>query len=261
MPDLPVVAEATGLTIGYERPALIDVSFVIPTGQVTAVIGPNGSGKSTLLHGLTGLLAPSAGSISVLGTSPERARARVAYVLQSIAVPPGTPLTVREAVTMGRYTTSGRYRRMTRQDRERVDRAMAEVDIVDLARRHVAALSGGQRQRVFVAQGLAQDHEVLVMDEPLTGLDLVSSATIDRIIHAETGRGCTVVHSTHDLDEARAADYVLLLGQGRVRHGRPADVLTTPLLQEAYGLGTHHPIGGDSAVLPTPHHEGPGHVH
>jgi manganese transport system ATP-binding protein len=138
---------------------------------------------------------------------------------------------------------------------------MADLDIVDLARRHVADLSGGQRQRVFVAQGLAQDHDLLVMDEPLTGLDLVSAATIDRIIHAETGRGCTVVHSTHDLDEARAADYVLLLGQRKVRHGRPADVLTTALLQEAYGLGSHHPIGGDSATLPTPHHDDHGHAH
>jgi manganese transport system ATP-binding protein len=257
MPD-PVtefVAQAQGLTVGYNEPAIVDATFQIPAGAVTAVIGPNGSGKSTLLHALTGLLAPRSGDLTVLGTSPDRARKRMAYVLQSISVPPGTPLTVREVVAMGRYSTTGPFRRLTHADRARVDRAMTDLGITDLARAHVADLSGGQRQRVFVAQGLAQDHDVLVLDEPLTGLDLVSAEAIDRIIHAETDRGCSVVHSTHDLDEARAADYVLLLGQRTVRHGLPEDVLTPALLQEAYGLGSHHPMAEGSEGLPTPHHD------
>lgn len=249
------VARGEGLTIGYSEPALVDASFVIPAGQVTAVIGPNGSGKSTLLHALTGLLTPMAGTLSVLGTTPASARRRLAYVLQTISVPPGTPLTVREAVSMGRYPTLGPFRRMTRTDRSRVDQAMADLGITELARAPVAALSGGQRQRVFVAQGLAQDHDALVLDEPITGLDFLSAEAIDRIIHAETARGCSVVHSTHDLDEARAADYVLLLGQRTVRHGRPADVLTPARLQEAYGLGSHHPLAEGSEDLPTPHHD------
>jgi manganese transport system ATP-binding protein len=250
-----VLVRADGLTVGYTEPALIDASFTIPAGKVTAVIGPNGSGKSTLLHALTGVLAPQQGTLTVLDTTPVRARARIAYVLQSIAVPPGTPLTVREAVTMGRYSTRGAFRRMRPIDRVRVDEAMTELGITGLARTHVADLSGGQRQRVFVAQALAQDHDVLVLDEPLTGLDLLSGEAIDRIIHAETARGCSVVHSTHDLDEARAADYVLLLGQGTVRHGSPHDVLTQANLQQAYGLGSHHPVSEPSADLPTPHHE------
>jgi manganese transport system ATP-binding protein len=257
MPD-PVtefVAQAQRLTVGYTEPAIVDATFQIPAGAVTAIIGPNGSGKSTLLHALTGLLTPRSGELTVLGTSPDRARRRMAYVLQSISVPPGTPLTVREAVAMGRYSTAGPFRRLSRADRARVDQAMSDLGITDLARAHVADLSGGQRQRVFVAQGLAQDHDVLVLDEPLTGLDLVSAEAIDRIIHAETDRGCSVVHSTHDLDEARAADYVLLLGQRTVRHGLPEGVLTPALLQEAYGLGSHHPMAEGSEGLPTPHHD------
>ncbi len=252
-PAQPAVS-AESLTVGHDQPVLVNVSFTLPAGALTAIIGPNGCGKSTLLHVLTGLLAPLEGSISVLGQSPTNAQSAISYVLQSTAVPKGTPMTVRETVTMGRYPTTGWFRRMAKSDRDRVNAALAELDVTDLQSRHLSELSGGQRQRVYVAQGIAQDHHLLVMDEPLTGLDLVSASTIDRIIHAETDRGCTVILTTHDLDEARAADYVLLLGQGQVVSGLPEEVLTQSNLQVAYGLGAQHPIQEGSTELPTPHH-------
>jgi len=245
---------ASGLTIGHDRPVLRRASFTIPAGKLTAVIGPNGSGKSTLLHAMVGLLSPQAGRLEVLGTSPLQARSMISYVLQNMATLPGTPLSVRETVSMGRYSTTGAFRPLRSADRERVQRAMAEMDLLPLARRHLSELSGGQRQRVFVAQGLAQDHHMLIMDEPLTGLDLPSAETIDRIIHAETARGCTVILTTHDLDEARAADHVLLLGQGELVAGAPSQVLTMDRLQQAYRLGAHHPSASAAALLPSPHH-------
>ena len=251
---VPDAVVGIDVTIGHDRPVLRSVNFTIPAGALTAIIGPNGSGKSTLLHAILGLLRPQAGRLEVLGTSPIQARPMVSYVLQNMATLPGTPLSVRETVTMGRYSTTGPIRPLRRSDRERVDRALAEMDLLMLTRRHLGELSGGQRQRVFVAQGLAQDHHMLVMDEPLTGLDLPSAETIDRIIHAETDRGCTVLLTTHDLDEARAADHVLLLGQGNLVSGTPSEVLTVDRLQQAYRLGAHHPSATAATLLPSPHH-------
>lgn len=240
-----VVVEAHDLVARFgSHTAIAASSFVVPAGGVTAVIGPNGSGKSTLLMALTGLIEPSAGTLSVLGTNPVASRRRVSFVLQSTAVPIGVPITVREAVSMGRYPSVGAFGRMRRHDRERVEQAMELLDITDLARRHLTELSGGQRQRVYVAQGLAQDHDVLLLDEPLTGLDLVSARTIDRIIHAERDAGGAVVITTHDLDEARAADHVLLMSGRVVASGPPEQVLTRRNLEIAYGLGALHPSEG-----------------
>ena len=235
------LATATDMVLRYERHVAVAAStFEIPPRCVTAVIGPNGSGKSTLLNALAGMTAPAAGSLEVMGTSPEAARGRISYVLQSVTLPIGTPLTVAETVGMGRYPTLGLFRRRRDVDRERVRSAMQRLEIEDLARHHLTELSGGQRQRVYVAQGIAQNHEALLLDEPLTGLDLVSARTIDAIIHSERHRGCSVVLTTHDLDEARAADHVLLMRGRVVASGPPDHVLTHENLEKAYGLGALH---------------------
>jgi manganese transport system ATP-binding protein len=248
------VARAEGVVLRYgHHTALLASSFSIPARAVTAVIGPNGSGKSTVLNALAGLVPPSSGTIEVLGTTPERARSRVSYVLQHVTVPVGTPLTVAETVGMGRYPALGIWRRRSAADRQRVRSAMERLKITDLARRHLTELSGGQRQRVYVAQGIAQGHEVLLLDEPLTGLDLVSARTIDSIIHSERHRGCSVVLTTHDLGEARAADHVLLMKGRVVASGTPAQVLTKENLETAYGLGALHDAG--EAFLDDPAHQ------
>jgi manganese transport system ATP-binding protein len=226
----------------------------IPSGAVVAVIGPNGSGKSTLLHAIAGLLRPAAGTLEVLGHDPAAGQQRISYVLQHTDVPRGTPITVAEAVGMGRYPGLGLWRRRTTEDRRRVRAAMDELDVTDLRRRHLDELSGGQRQRVSVAQGVAQDHDVLLLDEPLTGLDLVSARTIDRIIHAERDRGTSVVLTTHDLDEARAADFVVLMNGRVVACGPPAAVITRPNLEIAYGLGALHDAGDEVVDDPADRH-------
>ena len=221
--------------------ALASSTFRVPEAAITAVIGPNGSGKSTLLHAATGLLPLESGSIEVLGKRPVEARGEVAYVVQHTNVNPGIPMTVREVVSMGRYPSTGLLKRLSASDKAQVNDSMALLRIDDLADRQVARLSGGQRQRVFVAQALAQDHRVLFMDEPLTGLDIQSAQTIDDIMHEEPARGCSVVFTTHDLEEARAADHVILVSGYVVADGAPEDVLTPENLATAYGLGLLHP--------------------
>lgn len=230
---------ARDLVLGYGSAVALDPSsFAIPLGRVTVVIGPNGSGKSTLLNAIAGLLEPMAGTIDV----PARRAGlhRIAYVLQTTKVNDALPITVREVVTMGRYADAGEYRRLGDDDRRAVASAMERTGITRLDSKHLRELSGGQRQRVFVAQGLAQDHDLLLLDEPLTGIDLPTAQAIDTVIHDEIKRGCSVVITTHDLSEAKVADHVLLLSGRVVASGTPAEVLTTEHLTTAYGPSLLH---------------------
>lgn len=239
MNDTPLV-RAQNLVLAYgSSVAMSTSSFELPHGSVTAIIGPNGSGKSTLLHALAGITEPAAGTLEVCGARPGH-RHKVAYVMQTVTFSPGTPITVREVVTMGRYASLGPWRPLRRADRARVEQSMERMNVTPLASRHIDELSGGQRQRVYVAQALAQDHDVLLMDEPLTGLDLLSASTIDEIIHERPEGGRAVVHTTHDIEEARAADVVLLMSGRVVACGPPSHVLTREHLSEAYGLGHLH---------------------
>lgn len=235
------LACAAGVILGYDKTiAVSESSFEIPQKSVTAIIGPNGSGKSTVLHALAGILTPRAGHLEILGGAPGTHIRRVSYVMQSVAIPMGVPITVRETVAMGRYPSLGWFRRPKDSDAAHVERAMERMQIAELAGRHLWELSGGQRQRVYVAQGIAQNHEVLLLDEPLTGLDIVTARTIDELIHSEHDTGHSVILTTHDLDEARAADFVILMGGRVVAAGEPAQVLTEENLAIAYGLGALH---------------------
>lgn len=238
MPDVVVGSEV--VVTRDSRVAVAASDFTIPEGKITVIIGPNGSGKSTLLHAIAGLLPVSSGNLSVLGATPAVSQSRVSYVLQYTTVPAGTPLTVSEAVAMGRYPGLGVLGRPTKEDKKIVAAAMERLDILDLSKRHITELSGGQRQRVYVAQGIAQDHSMLLLDEPLTGLDITSARTIDAIIHDEPTRGCSVVLTTHDLEEARAADHVILTSGKVIAFGPPDQVLTSENLTNAYGLGALH---------------------
>ena len=234
-------AEATDLVLRYGAHTALDRStFTIPSHGITAVISPNGSGKSTILNAVAGLVPAASGTLRVLGRSAQEVRREISYVLQSMTVPPTTPMTVRETVGMGRYPSSGWWRPFTSTDRERVDEALRRLQIEDLAGRHLHELSGGQRQRVYVAQGLVQEHAMLLLDEPLTGLDIVSTRTIDTIIHEERDRGGSVVLTTHDLDEARAADHVLLVSGSVIASGPPEEVCVRRNIEVAFGLGSLH---------------------
>lgn len=256
MPVSDDAVRAEDLVLGYgSTVALARSSFVIPHGKVTAVIGPNGSGKSTVLNAIAGLLEPTSG---VLEVPARRSVAhRIAYVLQTTKVNDALPITVREVVTMGRYAGVGGLQRLSKADRRAVDAAMERTGVDGFESKHLHELSGGQRQRVFVAQGLAQEHELLLLDEPLTGIDLPTAQAIDEVIHDELTRGCTVVLTTHDLSEARVADNVLLLSGWVVGSGPPDVVLTADHLTAAYGPTLLHVEEGrifvdDPAHVPVP---------
>ena len=253
--------EARDLVLGYGSTVALDrSSFVIPSGQVVAVIGPNGSGKSTLLNAIAGLIQPMSGTIDVPARNT-RAQ-RIAYVLQTTKVNDALPISVREVVTMGRYANTGSYRRLGSSDRQAVAEAMERTGISDLAGKHLDVLSGGQRQRVFVAQGLVQEHDLLLLDEPLTGIDLPTAQAIDAVIHQERTRGCTVIMTTHDLSEARVADHVVLLSGRVVAAGLPDDVLTSENLIAAYGPSLLHVDEGKVFIDDPAHRPVPGrHTH
>lgn len=232
-------AAARDLIVQYgDATALDDSTFTIPAGTVTAVIGPNGSGKSTLLNTVAGLIQPTSGTIDV----PARRNGshRIAYVLQTTKINDTLPVSVQEVVMMGRYSELGSYRWIRPEDRAAVRSAMERTGIADLATRQLNELSGGQRQRVFVAQGMAQDHDLLLLDEPLTGIDFTTAQAIDDAIHDEIDRGCSVILTTHDLSEAQVADYVLLLSGRVVAAGTPDEVLTPEHLADAYGSALLH---------------------
>ena len=235
-----------GLEVRFgDTVALSGVELDIPAGSSLAVIGPNGSGKSTLLGALAGTLDPSAGDVVVAGE-------RAALVLQSTDVDRSLPITVRETVSLARYPSLGLFGRFRAVDRNAVDEALTRLAIDDLAGRQLHDLSGGQRQRVLVAQGLAQDTNVLLLDEPVNGLDVVSRSIILDVVDEEVAAGRTMVVTTHNLEDARRCDEVLLLDTSPIAVGPPDVVLIEHHLHRAFG-GRFIRIG-DELLLDDPHH-------
>jgi zinc/manganese transport system ATP-binding protein len=208
------------LSAGYARRTVLhEVTTELPRALVTAVVGPNGSGKSTLLGVLAGVLTPAAGTMT--GSTH-----RPAFVVQHSAVPAALPITVRETVAMGRWAHRGPWRRLSEKDKRVVDTCLDRMGIADLARRQLGSLSGGQRQRALLAQALAQESDLLLLDEPDAGLDSQARHDIATAMADARTSGVTIVHATHDIDHALRADHCLLLHAGRlVAEGPPHTVL------------------------------------
>lgn len=190
--------------------ALRGITLSIQPDAVTAIAGPNGSGKSTLLAVLAGVLAPRRGTVS----TPRNARR--ALVVQRSEVSDRMPLTVRDVVTMGRWSTAGMLRRLHAEDHRIIDECIDLVGLAGYQSRPLNALSGGQRQRAFLAQGLAQRADIVLLDEPTTGLDATTRALVAEVLVAERGRGATVVCVSHDETTLAAADHIITLDAGRI---------------------------------------------
>lgn len=220
--DEPAI-QFSGVDAHYNRTlALNKIDLSIEPGTVTAVIGPNGSGKSTLFGVISGRVQPSAGSVTTVGP--------VAEVLQATAIDDQLRLTVDDIVRIGRYSGLGLLRRIRRVDNDAIDEALDRVDLLDMRRRPINELSGGQRQRALIAQGIAQEAPLLVLDEPANGLDAPSQRHILDIIRAEAEGGRTVLFSTHQLAEASHADMVIALSCSCVCCAPPADAMVDPVV-------------------------------
>lgn len=215
--------------------ALEDLSLQVEPGLRVAVVGPNGAGKSTLFNVLAGLLPPSFGKVLVHGHLPAQ-HLCMAYVPQNSHVDWSFPVSVHDVVMMGRAGLIGLFRWPGRVDREQVRASLERVKLADLAGRQISELSGGQKQRMLIARALAQEADLVLLDEPLAGLDLPSQDQILNILDDLKSRGITVLFATHDLELAAARfDRILLLNRKLVAYGDRDEVLTAENLAVAYG--------------------------
>ncbi len=232
-PGAPAL-EARDLAASYGGDVVLrDVSFALFGGERLAVVGPNGAGKSTLLKVACGLWPASAGSMLIHGHAP-RDHLCVAYVPQRADVDWRFPLTVLDVVVMGRAGRLGAFRRPGPRDRSLAHDALDRVGLGPVAGRQIGELSGGQQQRVFVARAVAQEADVLLLDEPLAGLDAPSAADVVSILTRL--EGTTVVVALHDLSLASSHfDRALLLRGRMISYGRPQEAFQPALLRQAYG--------------------------
>ncbi len=239
-PTGPARAPAIDLrqvTVGYrQQAALEDVTLTVPAGSMMAIVGPNGGGKSTLLKLLLGLLAPWQGQATVLGTTPVAARGRIGYVPQTGSGDWRFPATVGEVVMMGRYRRLGWLRRPGRSDWDAVHEALGRVGMADRIDRQVGELSGGQQQRVFFARALVQEPDLLLLDEPLAGVDALTERDIYQLLRDMVNRGVTALFTTHNLSSvAEQFDLVAFVNRRIVAVGRPDDVFGEENLRATYG--------------------------
>jgi len=236
----PLVAE--GLTLAYDRLVVVeDLTLTIPRGSFTVIIGPNGCGKSTLLRGFARTLTPRAGRVLLDGEPMRGMRTReIARRLALLPQGPITPeaITVGDLVARGRYPHQGLLRQWSAVDARAVSDAMAATEVSDLQDRRVADLSGGQRQRVWLAMALAQETDLLLLDEPTTFLDIAHQVEVMDLLARQHARGRTLVAVLHDLNQAaRYASHMVAMKEGRVVvQGAPVEVVSEELVREVFGL-------------------------
>ncbi|MBW4695485.1 MAG: metal ABC transporter ATP-binding protein [Lyngbya sp. HA4199-MV5] len=236
------------LSVNYRHlQALKDVGFDLPDGALVGLIGPNGAGKSTLIKALLGLLPVTQGRVLYQGELLKRQRQRVAYVPQRSQIDWDYPITVWGVVMMARTTHAGWLRSYSRQSQAIVKEALERVELLPLRDRPIGALSGGQQQRVFLARAIAQQADLLLLDEPLAAVDKKTEALIFQIYDELKAQGKTLLISCHEwggiLDHY---DQLLLLNQRLIAHGAPKEVMTQQNIQTAYGIPPQLPHFHDS---------------
>ncbi|MEO3978642.1 ABC transporter ATP-binding protein [Streptomyces sp. CAU 1734] len=251
---------ARELTLAYEDRTVVDrLDLAVPDGKVTVIVGPNACGKSTTLRALGRLLKPKGGSVLLDGA--DLARIPTKRIAQSLGLLPQSPVAP-EAITVGDLVSRGRqphqawWKQWSAEDERAVTDAMARTDITELADRSVDELSGGQRQRVWIAMALAQETDLLLLDEPTTFLDISHQVEVlDLVRRLNHERGRTVVVVLHDLNQAaRYADHLVAMKAGRIAaEGPPGEIVTAELVREVFGLESvvvPDPVTGSPLVVP-----------
>jgi iron-siderophore transport system ATP-binding protein len=251
---------ARGLTLGYDDRTIVKgLDVDVLDGRVTAIVGANACGKSTLLRGLARLLLPREGAVHLDGRALAELRTLdIAKVLGLLPQTPVAPdgITVADLVSRGRYPHQGWFRRWTDEDQDAVARALAATGTAELVDRPIRELSGGQRQRVWVAMALAQDTDLLLLDEPTTYLDINHQVELLRLLrrlNAEAGR--TIVVVMHDLNLAcRFSDHIVAMADGAIlAEGAPTEVVTAELVEKVFGLAcvvVPDPVAGTPMIVP-----------
>jgi iron complex transport system ATP-binding protein len=257
---------AEQLSLGYDARTIVDrLNVAIPAGAITVIVGANASGKSTLLRGVARILTPSGGAVTLDGRDIRsyagKELARIVGILpQSPTAPDG--ITVADLVARGRYPHQGWFGRHSSEDDRIVADALAATECTELASRQVDALSGGQRQRAWIAMALAQDPDILLLDEPTTFLDVTHQLEVlDLLLGLNRERGTTVVMVLHDLNlAARYADHIVVMSDGGiVATGTPRDVITPEIVSDAFGLDARvvdDPVCGAPMVVPIGRYHG-----
>ena len=263
-PVTPRRLQADEVSLGYgNRQIVSDLSLEVPTGQVSVIIGSNGCGKSTLLRGMARLLTPTGGSVLLDGKSVHSTPSKeVAKVMGLLPQSPNAPegITVADLVGRGRYPHQGWFRQWTADDDRAVTEALIATDTLSLADRPIDEMSGGQRQRVWIAMALAQETDILLLDEPTTFLDLSHQIEVlDLLTDLNRRRGTTIVVVMHDLNLAcRYADHLVAMADGRiVSSGTPQDVITAELMRDVFGLSASvidDPVSHTPTIIPIGRH-------
>ena len=251
-----------GLTVAYDRRVVLkDVQADIRRGQVIGVVGPNGGGKSTLLKAILGIAPVVAGTVTLFGRPVGEVRSHIAYVPQREAVDWDFPVTVADVALMGRYPRAGWLRRPGRHDRDVAEEMLERVGMLAERGSQIGALSGGQQQRVFIARALAQEADVLLLDEPMTGIDAATQEVILRVIEEQRAAGKIVLMATHDLVSASCAcDCLCCVNERMVSYGPVEETYTPENLSQTYG-GPVIMLGRSDDPQPMHTHHSGDHAH
>ena len=231
------IIEAHNLTVLYDRkPAIWNVDFKLPEGQVIGIMGPNGSGKSTLLKSIMGVVTPTTGYTKVYDQDLNQVRHKVSYVPQRQEIDWDFPASVWDIVSMGRFHVRGLFKRLTSEDNDIIQESLEKVNMLGFAKRQISQLSGGQQQRVFLARAIAQQGELFLMDEPFAGVDIATEEMIVDLLKEMKDQGKTLVIVHHDLHTAQSYfDHLVLMNTRLVACGKTSDVFTDQILTDTYG--------------------------
>ena len=240
-----ITIKNVGVSYAMQPHVLKDCNATIEGPTITGIIGPNGAGKSTLLKAILGLIQ-SSGEILIDGEPTKKVLQKIAYVEQKSHIDFTFPITIRECVALGRTVKKKPLQRLTKEDWEKVDAAIEEVGLTDLASRQIGALSGGQFQRVLLARCMVQEAQYIFLDEPFVGIDMLSEKVIMTVIRKWKEEGKTILMVNHDLSKVKEYfDQVILVKHAIVASGKTEDVFIKKYLDDVYGGSVYIPQGGE----------------